>query len=76
MELKWKQSAVALAIVAALSGCATMTPSERRLAGQITGGVTGAALGSLIGGGTGRIVAVGAGAVVGTILGGHVADRY
>jgi outer membrane lipoprotein SlyB len=76
MELKWKQSAVALAIVAALSGCATMTPSERRLTGQITGGATGAALGSLIGGGTGRIVAVGAGAVLGTIVGGHIAQNH
>jgi uncharacterized protein YcfJ len=48
---------------------------ERRLTGQVVGGVTGAAVGSLFGGGTGRIVATGAGAVIGSIVGGNLADR-
>jgi hypothetical protein len=38
------------------------------------GGVGGAAVGSLIGGGTGQAVAIGAGAVLGTIAGGRIAD--
>lgn len=66
---------LALAGALALTSCANMTPQEKRLTGQIAGGVTGAAIGSLIGGGTGRIVATGAGAVLGTIIGGNVADR-
>lgn len=78
MEFKFRQSVAVLTVAAfaALAGCATMTPSERRLTGQITGGATGAALGSLIGGGTGRIVAVGAGAVLGTIVGGKIAENH
>lgn len=59
----------------ALTSCANMTPQEKKLTGQIAGGVTGAALGSLVGGGTGRIVAAGAGAVLGTIVGGNLAER-
>jgi outer membrane lipoprotein SlyB len=68
-------AAVTLAAFTAVSGCATMSTQEKRLVGQITGGATGAALGSLIGGGTGRLVAVGAGAVLGTIVGGHIGEK-
>lgn len=75
MKLKHTVAAVTLAAFTAMSGCATMTPQERRLTGQITGGATGAALGSLIGGGTGRLVAIGAGAVLGTIAGGEIAKK-
>jgi uncharacterized protein YcfJ len=58
------------------AGCSTtMTPDEKKLAGQVAGGVTGAAIGSLFGGGTGRIVATGAGAVLGTVVGGKVASQ-
>lgn len=64
--------AVAAALVA---GCSSMTPQEQKLAGQVAGGVTGAAIGSLFGGGTGRIVATGAGAVLGTVVGGKVAGQ-
>ncbi|MEF9942595.1 MAG: hypothetical protein RR758_00175 [Burkholderiaceae bacterium] len=68
-----------VAALPALSGCASygnMSESDqRRMTGQVVGGVTGAALGSLIGGGTGKALAIGAGAVVGGILGGEVANR-
>jgi outer membrane lipoprotein SlyB len=67
--------AMVLAAFFTLAGCATMTPQEKKLTGQIVGGATGAALGSLIGGGTGRLVAVGAGAVLGTIAGGKIAAK-
>jgi uncharacterized protein YcfJ len=66
--------ASAIGLVVALGGCAT-TPEEKKMTGQIVGGVTGAAVGSLFGGGTGRVVATGAGAVLGTIVGGKVASE-
>lgn len=67
---------VAAGIALALGGCANMTPQEQnRATGQIVGGVTGAALGSLIGGGSGRSIAIASGAVIGTVVGGNVADR-
>jgi outer membrane lipoprotein SlyB len=75
MNCKRFFAALAIAGAVAASGCATMTPQERHLTGQIVGGATGAALGSLIGGGTGRLVAVGAGAVLGTIAGGKIANN-
>ena len=57
------------------AGCSTtMTPDQKKVTGQVVGGVTGAAVGSLFGGGTGRIVATGAGAVLGTVVGGKVAE--
>lgn len=56
-----------------LTGCAT-TPEEKKLASQVAGGVTGAAIGSLFGSGSGRVIATGAGAVLGTIVGGKVAE--
>ena len=67
----------ALVVSAALvaGGCSSMTPEDKKLAGQVAGGVTGAAIGSLFGGGTGRIVATGAGAVLGTVVGGKVAGQ-
>ncbi len=66
-----------LAAVAVLigAGCSSMTPEDKKLAGQVAGGVTGAAVGSLFGGGAGRVVATGAGAVLGTVVGGKVAEK-
>ena len=64
---------VSTALIAA--GCSSMTPEDKKVAGQVAGGVTGAAIGSLFGGGTGRIVATGAGAVLGTVVGGKVAGQ-
>jgi uncharacterized protein YcfJ len=69
-----------LAVLAALgalagSGCANMTPEQQRLTGQVAGGVAGAAIGSRFGGGSGQIVATGAGAVLGTVVGGNLATK-
>ena len=75
MNRKHTFATMVLAVLFTLAGCATMTPSEKKLTGQIVGGATGAALGSLIGGGTGRLVAVGAGAVLGTIVGGKIGAK-
>jgi outer membrane lipoprotein SlyB len=66
--------AAALVGAFALSACENV-PIDQRTQGQIIGGATGAVLGSTIGGGTGRLVAVGAGAVLGTVVGGNIADR-
>lgn len=70
-------TAIAFAIATfALGGCANMTPQEQNKAtGQIVGGVTGAALGSLIGGGAGRTVAIASGAVIGTVVGGQIGSN-
>jgi uncharacterized protein YcfJ len=70
-------TAIACAVAAfALGGCANMTPQEQNKAtGQIVGGVTGAALGSLIGGGAGRTVAIASGAVIGTVVGGQIGSN-
>ena len=57
-----------------VGGCANMTQEERKVASQVAGGVTGAAVGSLFGSGTGRVVMTGAGAVLGTVVGGKVAE--
>jgi len=69
----WFGLVVSAALIAA--GCSSMTPEDKKVAGQVAGGVTGAAIGSLFGGGTGRIVATGAGAVLGTVVGGKVAGQ-
>lgn len=67
---------LALVVTLALGACSSMSPREQsRLTGQVIGGATGAALGSLIGGGTGRAIATGAGIMLGTIIGGEVADK-
>lgn len=74
-RIKTGSIAVVLAAVV-VTGCSNMSPEQqRRTTGQVVGGVTGAALGSLIGGGTGRSIAIGAGAVTGAIVGGNIADR-
>ena len=59
--------------MASVSGCSD-SPEDQRLRGQIIGGASGAAVGSLIGSGTGQAVAIGAGAVLGTIAGGRIAE--
>lgn len=70
------RTALIAGIALALGGCAGMTPDERsRATGQVVGGVSGAALGSLIGGGSGRSIAIASGAVIGTVVGGEVASR-
>jgi len=56
-----------------ISGCAN-TPEDKKLRGQVIGGVTGAAVGSLFGSGSGQVVMTGAGAVLGTVVGGKMAE--
>ena len=68
------RAAAVLLAVGALAACEGQTPEQRRLTGQVAGGVTGAAVGSLFGGGAGRVVATGAGAVLGTVVGGKLAE--
>ena len=60
--------AVAGVIALSLSSCGS-DPRTRQLTGAVAGGVAGAAIGSMFGGGSGKAVAIGAGAVLGTIAG-------
>jgi uncharacterized protein YcfJ len=73
--MKLKQLLVGItALACLLAGCASMTPDEKKVASQVAGGVTGAAVGSLFGSGSGRVIMTGAGAVLGTVVGGKVAE--
>jgi uncharacterized protein YcfJ len=65
---------VVAAVVVGFTACGS-TPEQKKLSGQVIGGVSGAAVGSLFGGGTGRVIATGAGAVFGTIVGGNLAEQ-
>ena len=56
-----------------MTGCGN-TAEDKKLRGQVIGGVTGAAVGSLFGSGSGQVVAAGAGAVLGTVVGGKIAE--
>ncbi len=66
--------ACALLFAGALAAGCSNSKEDKKLRGQVIGGVTGAAVGSLFGSGSGQVVAVGAGAVLGTIVGGKVAE--
>lgn len=59
------------ALFASLSlvGCADMTKQD---VGTVTGGVAGGLLGSQFGGGSGKLLAVGAGALAGAFIGGAI----
>ena len=72
--MRLKQLLVGITAVTGLLGCASMTPEEKKVASQVAGGVTGAAVGSLFGSGSGRVIMTGAGAVLGTVVGGKVAE--
>ncbi|MDZ7712341.1 MAG: RT0821/Lpp0805 family surface protein [Rhodovibrio sp.] len=48
---------------------------NRELAGQVVGGAVGAAVGSRFGKGDGQLVATGAGALIGVLLGGEIGRR-
>jgi len=52
-----------------LAGCADMTKQD---VGTVTGGVAGGLLGSQFGGGSGKLLAVGAGALAGAFIGGAI----
>ena len=59
--------------LATLAACGD-TPEMRRTTGAVAGGAAGALLGSTIGSGSGQAVAIGAGAVLGSIAGARVAE--
>jgi uncharacterized protein YcfJ len=69
-----RSAGLAALAVATVAACANQTAEERRLTGQVAGGVAGAVVGSQFGGGSGRLVATGAGAVLGAIAGGAIAE--
>jgi uncharacterized protein YcfJ len=58
----------------ALSACSN-SREDKKLRSQVIGGATGAAVGSLFGSGSGKAAMVGVGAVLGTVVGGKVADK-
>ena len=61
------------ATIIAVSGCATMTAEQSKLAGQIGGATVGAALGSKVGDGVGKYAAMAAGVAIGAWIGGEIA---
>jgi uncharacterized protein YcfJ len=77
MEIKRKAKIAAIALVCisvfGITSCSN-SAEDKKLRGQVAGGATGAAVGSLFGSGSGKALAVGAGAVLGTIAGGKIAE--
>ena len=65
-----KKLLLAAACLIALSACQAHNPQTQ---GALIGGLTGGLLGSTIGKGSGRMLATGAGAVLGTIVGSNLA---
>jgi len=61
-----------LVLSASLISCSTNTQKENTGIGVATGAVAGGLLGSLVGGGTGKAVAIGVGIVAGALLGGYI----
>ena len=61
-----------LLLSASLISCSTNTQKENTGIGVATGAVAGGLLGSLVGGGTGKAVAIGVGVVAGALLGGYI----
>src|SRR6185312_9997496 len=53
----------------ALAGCSNVSNQD---VGMVTGGVAGGLLGSQFGGGNGKLLAVGAGALAGALIGGAI----
>ena len=53
-----------------VTGCST--PPDKQQIGLVTGGVAGAAIGSLFGGGSGKVVATAVGAVGGALIGSEI----
>lgn len=71
-----KQRMITVTIVAGallITGCEGLGPKQT--AGTLIGGAGGALLGSTIGGGRGRLLAIGAGAVLGSLFGGYVGSQ-
>lgn len=68
--MKLKTIALATALALALGACQNTGPKEG--AGTVLGGIAGGLLGSQVGGGKGRLVAVGAGALLGALVGSQI----
>ncbi len=66
---KMMTALMALITSFSLVGCANMTQQD---VGTVSGGVIGGLIGSQFGGGSGKLVAVGAGALAGALLGGAI----
>lgn len=65
-----KKLVSSLMFMVLLTGCATGGPNQ--MGGTLLGGAAGGLLGSQIGGGHGRLVAVGLGTLAGALAGGAV----
>ena len=83
MTWSWKRcigSGIALAAAVALVSTVASTPAQadhqRSWNGQILGGLIGGAIGSQIGKGRGKMAAIGAGALLGSLYGRHVAEQH
>lgn len=61
-----------LTLCVSLVGCSTNTQKQNTGIGIGTGAVVGGLAGSLIGGGTGKAVAIGVGIVAGALIGGYI----
>lgn len=61
-----------LVMSVSLMSCSTNTQKENTGVGVATGAVAGGLLGSLVGGGTGKAVAIGVGIVAGALVGGAI----
>ncbi|MCW9034394.1 MAG: RT0821/Lpp0805 family surface protein [Alphaproteobacteria bacterium] len=71
--MTFKPLAAALVSLALLAGCASnMQDSPKQTMGQVLGAIGGGLLGAQVGGGKGRMIAVGVGAVAGSMLGSSV----
>lgn len=55
-----------------LGACSTNTQNENTGVGAVTGAIAGGLAGSLIGGGTGKVIAIGTGIVAGALIGGSI----
>ncbi len=72
MKMLKKSRIFIAAGVVALFMTSCSTPPTKQQVGLVTGGVAGAAIGSLFGGGSGKVVATGIGAVGGALLGSEI----
>lgn len=66
----------AVALVSTVASTSAQADHQRSWNGQILGGLIGGAIGSQIGKGRGKMAAIGAGALLGSIHGRHVAEQH
>ncbi len=68
---RFKAVAVAMLVTFGLAACET-DPGPKQAGGTVVGAIAGGLLGSTIGGGSGKVVAIGVGALLGGIIGSEV----